>query len=168
MFDDTFEKITRLEQLTNQSCERLDFLDNTIFDSLTNDLANKADNLSFQSVAKKFEVKSFDHLIHAVGMSMLEQEYPGSIETMYGNLSSMNDAIVFRDDLFNLICSKLREHGCYDAEIAYTIMNQARKGIYHRKGVDLITKKLLMDIGFSDDFIKFLRSVPYLFNDVIC
>lgn len=166
LFDDTFEKITRLEQITNRSCERLDFLDNkTVFDSLTNDLANRADNLSFQSVAKKFEIKSFDHLIHAVGMGMLEQEYPGSMETMYGNLSSMNDAIVFRDDLFNLICSKLREHGCYDAEIAYTITNQARKGIYHRYGVDLITQKLLMDIGFSDDFIKFLKSVPYLFNE---
>lgn len=164
LFDDTFEKITRLEQITNQSCERVDFFDETFFDSLIDYLASQTDNLIFQSLIKKFEIKSFDHLIHAVGIDMMDYEYPGAIDAMYGNLSSMNDAIVFRDDMFNLVYSKLREHGCYDTEIAYVIMNRARTGAYHRKGVDMTTQKLLMDIDFSDDFINFLKSIPYMFN----
>lgn len=134
------------------------------FHSLIDYLDDQADHLCFQSLLKKFEIKSFDHLIHALGIEMMEQEYPCATETMYGNLSSVDEAIVFRDDMFNLIYSKLREHGCYDTEIAYVIMNRARKGAYHRNGVDVTTQRLLMDTGLSRDFINFLETIPYMFN----
>ena len=166
MFDDTFEKITEFGNRINLPCERINFRDekllNFILYSNTNDIS-VLNHSKFITLLKKHTAKTFDNLIHIFGIIMLSEEYPYILETLYDDLSSIDEIIVYRDDLFNLLCSKLREHGCYDSEIAYVIMNNARKGIYHRSRLDAATRRLLMEIGFSNDFIIFLESTQYMF-----
>lgn len=161
MFDDSFESIIELENMTNLSHERLNFNDELLLNNL---LHIDSENSNFYKLLNEHTVTSFDNLIHLFGIAILSDEYPCILESVYGNIESIEHPIVYRDDLFDLICAKLRSCGCYDFEIAYTIMNNARKGIYHRKGLDAVTKKLLGSIGFSHDFFQFLESTQYMFS----
>lgn len=161
MFDDSFEKIIELENMINLPHERINLKDKLL---LNNVLHIDSENSNFYKLLKKHPTTSFDNLIHLFGIAMLSDETPCILESVYGNIDSIEHSIVYRDDLFDLICAKLRSYGCYDFEIAYTIMNNTRKGIYYRKGLDAATKKLLCSIGFSYDFFQFLESTQYLFS----
>ena len=161
MFDDSFERIIELENIINLPYERINFKEELFLNNL---LHMDSENSNFYKLLNKYTITSFNGLIHLFGIAMLSDEYPCVLEPMYDNLESIDRAIVYRDDLFDLICEKLRSYGCYDFELAYTIMNNARKGMYHRKGVDAATKKILSSIGFSHDFCLFLESIQYMFS----
>lgn len=161
MFDDSFEKIVELENMINIPYERINLKDTLLLNNISH-MDSRYSN--FNKLLNKCTTKSFDGLIRLFGIAMLSEEYPCVLESVYSNLDSIEHYIVYRDDLFDLICAKLRSYGCYDFEIAYIIMNNARKGIYYRNGLAEETKKLLGSIGFSQDFFRFLESTQYMFS----
>ena len=77
---------------------------------------------------------------------------------------SLREIPAYREDLYDMICEKLRQKGIYETGLAYEIMEKARRGYYERSGgVDEDTMSMLLNLGFDMDFIFFLEKINYMF-----
>ena len=70
----------------------------------------------------------------------------------------------FREDLYEMICDKLRIKAIYETGFAYEVTEKAQTGYYARNGgVDRDTKQTLSELGFDMNFIMFIGKINYMF-----
>lgn len=70
---------------------------------------------------------------------------------------------VFREDIYSMICEKLRDHGLYEVGFAYEVAQNTRRGVYARNGLDESTRQALLSLGFDTEFCSYIEKVTYLF-----
>lgn len=70
---------------------------------------------------------------------------------------------VFREDIYGMICEKLRNCGFYEVGFAYEVAQTTNRGIYARQGLDEATRQTLLSLGFNTEFCSYIEKVTYLF-----
>ncbi len=164
-----------LNMIVNDNYDNLFILENTVFikgkkvfdpcketlEHIKKHLFSSEINSNLEEVFNNYCIQSYDELIHLFGKKMSNKENCMSKSISY---SDEYGKIVFRDDLFFVLKEKLLQFGCFDSEIAFLLMNNARRGVYSKNKIDLKTKKMLFDMGFNDSFVLFLESINYMFS----
>lgn len=111
----------------------------------------------------ELKIDNFSDLLKLYGISFVASACQEKEEFHIKKVSEFGKTMVYRDDVFQYVYSKMTKKGYYDSGLAYMVMDKARKGIYHRNGVDENTRKILLDIGCSEKFITDLEEILYLF-----
>ena len=76
---------------------------------------------------------------------------------------SASDIIAFRDDVFDYVQTKMHAHGLPDTGLAFTVMENARKGFYEKDGIPADEEACLRAIGAEEWFMDSIKKVMYLF-----
>lgn len=76
---------------------------------------------------------------------------------------SLQDIPAFWDDIYEMICRKLRECGIYETGFAYEVALKTRQGYYARNGLDPAVAQKLLELGFDVEFCDFISKINYMF-----
>lgn len=164
--DDAFDKYVALRNKVNLSYDVIDYCDQSLYSMLLNSNIIPIPNFlqsSFKRLAYTNHDVSFSNLVQLFGITLIMSEYPNVVSNLHSDKPFLHKLIVYRDDMFHLICSKLRERDCFEPAIAYTMMNEIRKGQFFRNDINEVSYKLLENVGFSNEEIALLRRTPCLF-----
>ena len=119
---------------------------------------------SMKELLARFRPGHLGDAIAVYGIGLLASALPREEASAFiRGIASLSEAIVYRDDVFRYLDSRLKEHGYYDFGLAYAVMDRARRGAYRGQGMDPHTKAMLRDIGVEEHYISRLEKVPYLF-----
>ena len=104
-------------------------------------------------------------LLRIIGLAHSTEVWRNNADIMFYNHKILfRDIPAFREDLYDMICEKLRKNGIYETGFAYEVAEKARKGCYARNGgVDEDTLLTLSNLGFDMDFIFFIEKIQYMF-----
>lgn len=170
IFKDDYEKYIELRRLVKISETEIDFLDEQVQQALFKGDINGIHNLGLYSLPRlfdRFPVKNMGDALKLYGIALCVSVLSEYEADSYINREiSLSEVIPYRDDIFLQIYSKMNEHGYLEKGLALRVMDQTRKGFYYRNGVDRHIRKLLSDIGVSEQYISCLEKTPYLFPKV--
>ncbi len=104
-------------------------------------------------------------LLRVIGLAHSTEVWRNNAENLFYNHKILfRDIPAFREDLYDMICDKLRKNGIYETGFAYEATEKARKGYYAKNdGVDEDTLLTLSNLGFDMDFIFFIEKIQYMF-----
>ncbi len=81
----------------------------------------------------------------------------------YGQQWTLRQIPAFREDVYDMICQKLRERGIRETGFAYEVALKTRQGYYEKNDMEDTTHDMLMELGFDVLFYLFLNNVKYMF-----
>lgn len=104
-------------------------------------------------------------LLRVIGLAHSTEVWRNNAENLFYNHKILfRDIPAFREDLYDMICDKLRKNGIYETGFAYEVTEKARNGYYaENDGVDEDTLLTLSNLGFDMDFIFFIEKIQYMF-----
>lgn len=104
-------------------------------------------------------------LLRVIGLAHSTEVWWNNAENLFYNHKILfRDIPAFREDLYDMICDKLRKNGIYETGFAYEVTEKARKGYYAKNdGVDEDTLLTLSNLGFDMGFIFFIEKIQYMF-----
>ena len=110
-------------------------------------------------------LQSAEDLLRVVGLAHSDGVWSYNAERLfYDHKILFRDIPAFREELYDMICDKLRKKGIYETGFAYEVAEKARKGYYVKNGgVDEDTLLTLSELGFDMDFIFFIEKIHYMF-----
>lgn len=162
-----YNKFIELKRLVNISETEIDFLEEKVQQLLFEKDLGLIPKLGLSSLSLllgKFFIENLGDALQLFGIALCASALDEYEAAVYINRQdNLTDAVPYRDDVFLYICSKMKEHGYFEAGLAFRIMDQARKGVYYRSGVDGYIRKILLDIGATDQYIACLEKTPYMF-----
>lgn len=175
--DKTLDKYRELENVTgvkweetnnfSYSCVPLLIESGTIYDipHFNNDFCKE--------IIRIIKPKSYGDLLKLIGLASSTNVWKNNTESLYYDHKLLFKEIpAFREELYDMICDKLRKKGIYETGFAYEVTEKTRKGFYFSNGgVDDDTLAVLLELGFDTDFISFIENVLYMFpkaNAVNC
>lgn len=123
------------------------------------------DNDFMRNVFNVVRPQSFDDLLKLIGFAHGTNIWDDNGETFFNDgRMSLREIPAYREDVYEMICEKLRKNGIYEDGLAYAVAENARRGYYARHGgVDEETRHSLLNLGFDMDFIFFLEKINYMF-----
>ena len=161
IINDNYDSLFKLENSSGNIRFKAFIPSDELLENIKIHLASSGSDNKLKGLFNNHGISSYDELIYLFGKELSKKE-----NCMAGDICSSAEygRIVFRDDLYLAIKEKLLQYGCFDSEIAFLIMNNARRGIYSKNKIDLQTKKMLFDMGFNDSFVLYLESIKYMFS----
>lgn len=170
IFMDDYEKYIALKKIVNVPCSETGFLDDKVQQSFFKGDVSGLPDFGLHCLPQlmyRFKINNFEDALRLYGIafcsSVFTEEQVSAYMKQWVNLA---EVITYRDDVYLHICSKLKQHGYHDFGLAFRIMDQTRKGVYYRCGMEEHIRKLLLDIGVSERYIACLEEVAYLFPKV--
>lgn len=167
IFMDDYEKYIELRRLVKVSETEIDFLDEQVQQALFKGDINGIPDFGLWSLPRlfgRFSVKNMGDALKLYGIALCVSALSEYEAASYINReTNLSEVIPYRDDIFLYISSKMEEHGYLEKGLAFRVMDQTRKGFYYRSGVDRYTRKLLLDIGVSEQYLTCLEKTAYLF-----
>lgn len=164
---DAYERCAALERRVDVARSDIDILDREAVELL---LRGETDGIpdfglyDMKELLARFRPGHLGDAIAVYGIGLLASALPREEASAFiRGIASLSEAIVYRDDVFRYLDSRLKEHGYYDFGLAYAVMDRARRGAYRGQGMDPHTKAMLRDIGVEEHYISRLEKVPYLF-----
>ena len=123
------------------------------------------DNDFMRNIFNIVEPQSFDDLLKLIGFAHGTNIWNDNGEQFFCNhRMSLREIPAYREDIYAMICEKLRKNGIYEVGLAYEVAENTRRGYYARHGgVDEETRHSLLNLGFDMDFIFFLEKINYMF-----
>ncbi len=170
LFDTSFDEYVALINASGPTGMEIDYWNQRLYAMLQNCKSTVIPAFllrRFQEILRTNQAVSFSDLLQLFGVSLILAEYPSTKMLLDSNAVSAHNFIVYRDDMYQLIFKKLREHDFFDSALAYTIMNDIRTGTFFRSGINDVSRTVLESIGFSSDMIAILRRTPYLFPKAV-
>lgn len=124
------------------------------------------DNDFMREIWDTVKPQSYDDLLKLIGFAHATNVLRDNGEIFFDDhRMSLREIPAYREDLYDMICEKLRQKGIYETGFAYEIMEKARRGYYERSGgVEDDTMSMLLNLGFDMDFIFFLEKINYMFS----
>lgn len=137
-------------------------------DMLCGDILESLPQFKGTFLSEIFEVappQNAGELLNVIGLAHSTQVWRDNAENLfYDHKILFKDIPAFREDLYDMICDKLRKNGIYETGFAYEVMEKARKGYYAQNdGVDEDTFITLLNLGFDMEFIYFIEKIQYMF-----
>jgi len=167
ILSDDYEKCIELEKLVNIPTTEIDFLDKRVQQSFFKGDIEDIPNRNLHNIFRlfhKFKVKNMEDALQLYGIALCASVLSENEANAYiDRQKNLSEAITYRDDVFLSICAKMKEQGYLESGLAYKVMDQTRKGNYYSIGMDEYIRKLLLDIGVSEQYIACLEETTYLF-----
>lgn len=164
---DDYEKYIALEKLVNIPTTEIDFWDKKVQQAFYRGDIGENPNLGLHSLPQlfhRFNIKNMEDVLQLYGVALCASVFSeNEVNSYIDRQKNLSETITYRDDVFLYICSKMKEQGYLETGLAYKVMDQARKGNYSRIGMDGHVRKLLLDIGVSEQYIACLEETTYLF-----
>ena len=108
--------------------------------------------------------QGYNEILKLIGLAHGTNVWKGNADKLFEyHIWSMQDIPAFADDIYEMICQKLREQGIYDVGFAYEVALKTRQGYYARNGLDSAVSQRLLDLGFTNDFCGFISKINYMF-----
>lgn len=166
IFEEDHEKYTKLKKMVETPDDGSNFLEERVINTFLRNVGelstNKLSGLPF--VCDKFQISSLKDAIQAYGISLCAAAFSEKAPCLYlKRQASLSQSFAYRDDIFLYLRSKMKVCGYYEYGFAFAVMDKTRKGIFYRNGMDQHTRKLLLDINVSEQYIACLEETPYLF-----
>ncbi len=119
----------------------------------------------FSEIFDVAPVQNAADLLRVIGLAHSTDVWRNNAENLFFNHKILfRDIPAFSEDLYDMICDKLRKNGIYETGFAYEVTEKARKGYYAQNdGVDEDTLLTLSDLGFDMEFIFFIEKIQYMF-----
>ena len=137
-------------------------------DILCGDILESLPQFKGTFLSEIFEVappQNAGELLNVIGLAHSTQVWRDNAENLfYDHKILFKDIPAFREDIYDMICDKLRENGIYETGFAYEVMEKAIKGYYAQNdGADEETLIALLNLGFDMEFIYFIEKIQYMF-----
>ena len=113
----------------------------------------------------KLKPQNTAELLGIIGFAHSVEVWNNNAALLYDrHKKSLNEIPAFREDLYNMICERLRQKGIYGTGLAYEVMENAAKGHYRgNDGMEENTMVALLELGFDMDFVLFIEKIGYMF-----
>ena len=109
--------------------------------------------------------QSAAEFLKVIGLAHSAEVWKNNADKLFCNHKILfRDIPAFAEELYDMICDKLRKNGVYETGFAYEVAEKARKGYYAQNdGVDEDTLLTLSALGFDMEFIFFIERIQYMF-----
>ena len=110
--------------------------------------------------------KSYNDLLKMIGFAHSTNVWKDNAEILLDeHRKSLGEIPAYREELYEMICERLRNTNIYDDGLAYEVADKTTRGYYAKNGgVDEHTMLALLEIGFDIDLIGFLSEIHYMFT----
>ena len=169
--DEGMEKLLRLSEATGMPAERVPFFAHEVLDTLLRG-GSETDMLKFFSLTFvrqemiKAKPRTWADLIAFAGLMHGTGTWLDNGEDRAVAGEPISSLVSFREDVYEAVREKLTERRIKDDGLAREVMENARRGRYAKKGMDEGTKRLLLDLGLDEGFIRSISRVKYLFPKI--
>ncbi len=163
----TLDKYREIETVTGVKMDDVYSGDEDVFSAIVDgDLAG-IPNINTEIVKKLFQTfkpQDYDDMLKLIGYGLGSCMGDNQSEKPLAacGLPLLN-VPAFREDLYDMICEKLRDCGIYEVGLAYEVAQNTRRGVYARKGLDESTRQALLSLGFNTEFCSYIEKVTYMF-----
>ncbi|MBE6711021.1 MAG: helix-turn-helix domain-containing protein [Ruminococcaceae bacterium] len=161
---ETMERYHALEQATGTSFDRVPFLDGDVLPQFTAGNTEGVGAFGFvflQMLLKKTPPQNHHELIRFLGLVNCSSTLFADERIVLPEFPSS------RDDIYNLISTRLLRHGIDDPGFAYRVMENTRKGVYTKQGMDDADRQYLTEIGVTEEMIGWFKTIKFLTNKSI-
>ena len=162
----TLDEYREIETVTGVKMDDAYSGDKDVFSALADGEFDEIPNTNTKIVKKLFQTfkpQDYDDMLkligYAVGSCLGDNQSKKPLAACGLPLSNVP---VFREDLYNMICEKLRDCGFYEVGLAYEVAQNTRRGVYARKGLDESTRQALLSLGFNTEFCSYIEKVTYM------
>ncbi len=164
----SLDKCRELEKVTGVKWEEnKNFSFGPLSDIIDSGIMNNIpyfDNDFFRELIRIIRPKSYGDLLKLMGLAHSTDVWKNNCEILYSDHKmSFREIPVFSEELYDMICEKLRKKGIYETGFACEVAEKTRKGYYLRNGVDEATSLALLELGFDMDFVSLIGKVLYMF-----
>ena len=123
------------------------------------------DNDFIREIWDTVKPQSYEDILKIIGFAHSTNVWRDNGEILFDNhRMSLREIPAYREELYEMICDRLRRNGIYDTGLAYEITERARRGYYERSGgVDEDSCLSLLQLGFDMDLIFLLERINYMF-----
>lgn len=167
IFKEDYEKYMELGRMVDLSGTEIDLWDRQVQQALFKGDVDEIPDFGLRDLRqllKKNPAKNMEDVLRLYGIALCASALSENESEWYLSPQvNISEVIPYRDDVFLHICSKMEEHGYLEKGFAFRVMDQTRRGLYRRNGVDRHIRKLLLDIGVSERYISHLEETAYLF-----
>ena len=166
----TLDKYREIEMVTGVKMDDAYSGDKDVFSALADGELDGIPNINTEIVKKLFQTfkpQDYDDMLKLIGYALgscLGDNQSGKPLAACG--LPLSNVPVFREDMYDMICEKLRDCGIYEVGLAYEVAQNTRRGVYARKGLDESTRQALLSLGFNTEFCSYIEKVTYMFPKV--
>lgn len=159
----TLDKYREIETVTGVKMDDAYSGDKDVFSAI----ADGIPNINMEIVKKLFQTfkpQDYDDMLKLIGYALGRCIGDNQSEKPLAECGlPLSNVPVFREDMYDMICEKLRDRGFYEVGLAYEVAQNTRRGVYARKGLDESTRQALLSLGFNTVFCSYIEKVTYMF-----
>ena len=169
--NDSMERLQRLRDSTGIPAERVPFSAQEVLETLLEG-GPETDALKFFSLPlvrqemKKAKPQTWADLISFAGLMHGTGTWFENGEERAAAGEPISFLVSFREDVYETVREKLMKGGITDDGLARDVMENARRGRYAKSGMDNGTKRLLLELGLDEAFIRSISRTKYLFPKI--
>ena len=169
--NDSMERLQRLRDSTGIPAERVPFSAQEVLEALLEG-GPETDALKFFSLPlvrqemKKAKPQTWADLISFAGLMHGTGTWFENGEERAAAGEPISFLVSFREDVYETVREKLMKGGITDDGLARDVMENARRGRYAKSGMDNGTKRLLLELGLDEAFIRSISRTKYLFPKI--
>ncbi len=138
-----------------------------VFSALADGALDGIPNINTKTIKELFQTvkpQSYDDMLKLIGCALGSCIGHNQSEKPLTECGlSLSNVPVFREDMYDMICEKLRARGIYEVGFAYEVAQNTRRGVYARNGLDESTKQALLSLEFNTEFCSYIEKVTYMF-----
>ena len=163
----TLDKYREIETVTGVKMDAYSGDMEDVFSVLADGELDGIPNINTKIVKKLFQTfkpQDYDDMLKLIGYALGSCIGDNQSEKPLAECGlPLSNVPVFREDMYDMICEKLRDCGIYEVGLAYEVAQNTRRGVYARKGLDESTRQALLSLGFNTEFCSYIEKVTYMF-----
>ena len=163
----TLDKYREIETVTGVKMDDAYNGDKDVFSALADGELDGIPNINTEIVKELFQTfkpQDHDDMLKLIGYALGSCIGDNQSEKPLAECGfPLSNVPVFREDMYDMICEKLRDGGIYEVGLAYEVAQNTRRGVYARKGLDESTRQALLSLGFNTEFCSYIEKVTYMF-----
>ena len=163
----TLDKYREIETVTGVKMDDAYGGDKNVFSALADGELDGIPNINTEIVKELFQTfkpQDYDDMLKLIGYALGSCIGDNQSEKPLAECGlPLSNVPVFREDMYDMICEKLRDCGIYEVGLAYEVAQNTRRGVYARKGLDESTRQALLSLGFNTEFCSYIEKVTYMF-----
>ena len=163
----TLDKYREIETVTGVKMDDAYSGDKDVFSALADGELDGIPNINTEIIKELFQTikpQGYDDMLKLIGYALGSCIGDNQSEKPLAECGfPLSNVPVFREDMYDMICEKLRDRGIYEVGLAYEVAQNTRRGVYARKGLDESTRQALLSLGFNTEFCSYIEKVTYMF-----
>jgi len=163
----TLDKYREIETVTGVKMDDAYSGDEDVFSALADGELDGIPNINTEIIKELFQTfkpQDYDDMLKLIGYALGSCIGDNQGEKPLAECGfPLSNVPVFREDMYDMICEKLRDRGFYEVGFAYEVAQNTRRGVYARKGLDESTRQALLSLGFNTEFCSYIEKVTYMF-----